>query len=117
MSPVKLFQLDTRGAVRAMVGEEARRPPASLVTVTDVLPCTLWGEDVRERGVRVPTLQAHRSAVRLPGAVSGRGGSTQSSLGHRGAFLPVSVGVMLPVGGSASHGRAPVELLLHPHIW
>lgn len=61
-------------------------------------------EDVRERGVRVAALQAHRCAVRLPGAVPGRGGSAESSLGHRSTLLSVSVGVLLP-GRSSEPGR------------
>lgn len=31
MSPVKLLQLDTRGSLKAMVGEEAHEPAASLI--------------------------------------------------------------------------------------
>ena len=74
-------------------------------------------EDVCERGVRVPTLQADRAAVRLPGSVSGPGGSAQSRLGHRGPLLPVAVGVLLPVRRTAPGRGAPVELLLHSHVW
>lgn len=73
-------------------------------------------EDVRERGVCVPALQADRSAVRLPGAVSGRGGSAESSLGHCSALLSVSVGVLLPVRGPDPGRGGWVELLLHPHL-
>lgn len=72
-------------------------------------------EDVRERGDCVPALQAHRSAVRLPGAVSGCGGPAESSLGHRRPLLPVSVGVLFPVRGSEPGRERRVELLLHPH--
>lgn len=118
MSPVKLSQLDSHKAVQAMVGEDARGPPARAhLTVTDPRRRVLLWEDVRERGVCVPALQAHRSAVRLSGAVPGRGGSAESSLGHRRAFLPVSVGVLLPVRGTATDRGGSVELLLHPHIW
>lgn len=73
-------------------------------------------EDVRERGVRVPALQAHRAAVRLPGAVLGRGGSAESRLGDRRPLLPVAVGVLLPVRGTAARRGGSVELLLHPHL-
>lgn len=74
-------------------------------------------EDVRERGVRVPALQAHRAAVRLLGAVLGRGGSAESRLGDRRPLLPVAVGVLLPVRGTAARRGGWVELLLHPHLW
>lgn len=104
----------THKAVRAMVAERTR---------TDLqrahLPPSDWAfgrEHVCERGVRVPALQADRAAVRLPGAVPGRGGSAEPSLGHRGALLPVPVGVLLPVRGAAADRRGSVELLLHAHV-
>lgn len=83
---------------------------------------TLTEEDVRERGLRVPTLQAYRAALRLPRPLSGRGGSAESSLGHRRPLLPVPVGVLLPVRVSAPRGGrggggCSVELLLHAHFW
>ncbi|KAF3840854.1 hypothetical protein F7725_006716 [Dissostichus mawsoni] len=59
-------------------------------------------EDVCGRGVCVPALQAHRAAVPLPGPLSGPGGPAEPRLGHRGPFLPVSVGVLLTVRGQWS---------------
>lgn len=118
MYPVKLSQLHSLTKQCMLWWQRTRADfQRAYLTVTDPQRRVLLWEDVRERGVCVPALQAHRSAVRLSGAVPGRGGSAQSCLGHRRALLPVPVGVLLPVRGAAPNGGPSVELLLHPHIW
>lgn len=117
MSPFKRCQLDTQKRGRLWWVRTSADLQRARLSVPEPRRWTCWGEDVRERGVRVQTLQADRAALRLPGALSGRGGSAESRLGHRGAFLPVPVGVLRPVRSAEPAGGGSVELLLHPHIW